>query len=150
MAIKKADYLIIGPGDFYTSLVPNFIVEGFKEAINESRAKIILVLNLTNKKGHTESWKVGDYVKNTEFYIGKPADLVLINNEKPSDLQIERYKKEEGIEVSIENDFKDSRAVEKPLLSHVFFTNDKGDTMKRSFIRHDSEKLSKAISEIIK
>jgi uncharacterized cofD-like protein len=57
-AILKADYIILGPGNYYCSIVPNLIARGFREAIIKSKAKIILPINLTNKLGHTAGWKV--------------------------------------------------------------------------------------------
>ena len=149
-ALEQADYIIIGPGDFYTSLVPNFIVEGFKEALNNSQAKIILPINLTNKHGHTLYWGASDYVFNIEKYLGKQADIILVNSEAPTKEQVAQYQIEEGDGVLIEDDLgDDSRVVREPLLSPTFFVNSKGDTMKRSFIRHDSKKLATCISKII-
>ncbi len=73
-AIRKADYIIICPGDFYTSIVPNLIVEGFKEALVESKAKIIAVENLGNKE-------TDNYLNKLEWYLGKSVDN-LINGDK--------------------------------------------------------------------
>lgn len=150
-AILKADYLIFGPGDYYTSIIPNLVVNGFKETISQSKAKIILPINLTNKRGHTMHFKVGDYVRIIESYLGKSVHFILVNNEKPSKDQIERYKLEEGDGVIVEDDLNDPRVIHKSLLSHVFFANDKADTLEdsRSFIRHDSRKLAEAINKII-
>ena len=116
-----------------------------------SKAKIILPINLTNKKGHTIHWRVSDYVRIIELYLEKPVDFVLINNEAPSKEQVELYKLEEGDGVLIEDDFDDKRVIRESLLSHAFFANDKADTLEdsRSFIRHDSEKLAKCINKII-
>src|ERR1035437_186135 len=91
-AILKADYIIIGPGNYYCSVIPNLIVQGFKEVIIESKAKIIFPINLTNKLGHTTGWKVSSYVNDVEKYLGKLVDVILVNNEEPSREQIERYK----------------------------------------------------------
>lgn len=148
-AIIEADYIILGPADFYTSLIPILIVEGFKESLRESKAKIILPLNLTNKHGHTLNWKASDYIKNTEIFLGKSIDIILVNIEIPNKEEIEKYQLEEGSGVLIEDDLDDSRVIRKELLSHTLFANAKGDTMKRSFIRHDSEKLALAIQKII-
>ena len=149
--IEEADYIIFGPGDYYTSIIPNIIVNDFKKIILGSKAKIILPINLTNKKGHTIHWRVSDYVRIIELYLGKPVDFVLINNEAPSKEQVELYKLEEGDGVLIEDDFDDKRVIRESLLSHAFFANDKADTLEdsRSFIRHDSEKLAKCINKII-
>jgi uncharacterized cofD-like protein len=150
-AILEADYIILGPGNYYCSLMPNLIVNGFKEAIMESRAKIILPINLTNKQGHTLYWRVSTYVNDTEKYLGKLVDVVLVNNEMPSLEQLEYYKLQEGDGVLIENDFKDSRVIGAPLLSHVVFDKDSADTISavRGFIRHDSEKFANCVKDII-
>ncbi|MFA5931858.1 MAG: gluconeogenesis factor YvcK family protein [Candidatus Paceibacterota bacterium] len=150
-ALLKADYVILGPGNYYCSLVPNLIVNGFKEAIIESKAKIILPINLTNKLGHTTNFKVSNYVNDVEKYLGKLVDVILVNNEEPSAEQVERYKLLEGDGVLIEDDFKDDRVVRAPLLSHVFFERAAADVIPstKGFIRHDSEKLANRIKEII-
>lgn len=150
-AILKADFIILGPGNYYCSIVPNFIVHGFKEAMSESKAKVILPINLTNKLGHTTNWKVSNYVNSVEKYIGRLVDYVLVNNEEPSKEQIERYKLESGDGVIVLDDFKDSRVVREALLSRVIPLAVVGDFSPntRGFIRHDSEKLANCIKKII-
>lgn len=150
-AILKADYIILGPGNYYCSIVPHFIVDGFKEAIIESKAKIVLPINLTNKLGHTTHWKVSNYVNDVEKYLGKLVDIILVNNEMPSKEQIERYRLEEGDGVLIEDDFKDSRVIRDALLSHFMpepVVGDKTPNL-RGFIRHDSDKLANCLKKII-
>lgn len=151
-AILKADYIILGPGNYYCSVVPNLIVGGFGEAIRESKARIILPINLTNKLGHTLHWKVSNYVNDVEKYIEKLVDIILINNEMPSKEQLEHYKFKEGDGVLIEDDFKDKRVIRESLLSHVSVIFNVADTLQglRSFIRHDSEKIAASIEKIIK
>lgn len=149
-AIRSADYIIVGPGDFFTSIAPNLIVRGFQEALVEAKAKIILPLNLTNKAGHNMSWRASGYVSNIEKYMGCKADFILLNSEPPSSEQIEQYKAEERGDVMIKDDLgNDPRVIRAPLLSHLMHENSKGDMMKRSFIRHDSDKLALAIKKII-
>lgn len=149
-AILNSDYIIIGPGDFYSSIVPNLIVEGFGKAIGASRAKIIMPVNLTNKQEHTKNWKTSDYLKNVEKYLGKEVDFILVNNEPPSKEQIERYKLEEGDGVLVEDDLgNDPRVIRQSLLSHAIVLEAKADKVKRSFIRHDSLKTAKCIEDII-
>lgn len=150
-AILKADYIIIGPGNYYCSIIPNLIVNGFREAVTESKAKIILPINLTNKLGHTTGWKVSNYVNDIEKYLGRLVNIILVNNEKPSSEQIERYKLEEGDGVLVEDDFKDNRVIRDALLSPVIFNKASADVIPsmRGFIRHDSEKLAECIKKII-
>ncbi|EKE21203.1 MAG: hypothetical protein ACD_7C00311G0003 [uncultured bacterium] len=62
-AIKKADIIIIGPGDHHGSIIPNLLVSGISEAIRKSKAKVIYNCNLTNKKGQTENFDVDKYAQ---------------------------------------------------------------------------------------
>ena len=150
-AILNADYIILGPGNYYCSIVPNLIVKGFRKVIKKSRGKIILPANLTNKLGHTTDWRVSTYVNDVEKYLGKSIDIVLVNNEKPSSKQIEHYQLKEGGGVLIQDDLKDDRVVRRQLLSHSFITYSKTDVLGdvRSFIRHDSGKLANCIKKIV-
>jgi uncharacterized cofD-like protein len=150
-ALLEADYIVLGPGNYYCSVLPNIIVNGFREAIIESKAKIILPINLTNKLGHTTNWKISNYVNDIEKYLGKLVDVVLVNDEIPSEEQIERYKLKEGEGFLVEDDFKDDRVIRTPLLSHLVFERASADVFSsvRGFIRHDSEKLAKSIEKIM-
>jgi len=151
LAIEKAEYIILGPGDYYTSLIPNLITKGFKEVMKKSKAITILPINLVNKKGHTMGWNVSDYVSMIESYLGRTVDYILFNTEAPSKKQMRDYKIKEGNGTLIHNDLNDKRVIGASLLSHVHYANDKGDKMAdpRSFIRHDSKKLAKCIDKII-
>ncbi len=150
-ALLKADYIILGPGNYYCSLIPNLIVSGFKETIKKSKAKIIFPVNLTNKIEHTKGWKVSTYVKDIEKHLGKKVDFILVNTEKPSKEQVERYKLEEGDDVLVSDDLNDARVVRASLLSHVVYEKAKEDVISsaRGFIRHDSEKIAECINKII-
>lgn len=149
-ALLEADYIILGPGNYYCSLVPNLIVRGFKEAIMSTKAKIIFPVNLTNKQGHTMHFGVSKYVQEIEGYIGRKIDYVVINNEKPTLGQIELYQLQEGDGVLVSDDYHESNAVKTQLLSHALISKEQGDTIQasRGFIRHDSDKLAKVISDI--
>lgn len=150
-AILEADYIILGPGNYYSSVIPNLIVDGFKETILESKAKIIFPVNLTNKHGHTKDWTVNDYVRDIEIYLGKKVDIILVNSEPPTKEQAEVYKIQEGDGVLVKDDINDERVIREPLLSHLLPKLSKADILAstRSFIRHDSQKLADCVKKII-
>lgn len=150
-AIVNADAIILGPGNYYCSVIPNLIVDGFKDAIRKSKAKIIFPVNLTNKLEHTSGWKVSDYVKDIEKYLGKSVDVILINNKKPTPEQTKLYELEEGKGVLVNDDFNDKRITRAELLSTVLAKPQYDEKMKatRGFIRHDSQKLAECIKKII-
>ncbi len=151
-SIEEADYIIIGPGNFYCSIIPNLIVDGFSNAIKNSKAKIIIPVNLTNKKGHTLNWGAKKHIEEIEKFLNKKVDIILINDEKPSDKQVEKYELQEGDGVLVDNDLsEDFRIINEKLLSHKIIEGGKGDKISgtRSIIRHDSNKLAEVIKKII-
>jgi len=93
-AIKKADLIIIGPGDLYSSLIPCFLPEGAKKAIQKSKAKKILIVNPMTKLGETNDFSVLDFANEVEKYMGCELDYVIYNNQIPSRARIKNYKKE--------------------------------------------------------
>ena len=93
--IKKADLIVIGPGNHYCSVVPNFLVSGIIEAIKKSKAKVVYNCNLVNKKGHSEKFTLDDYADSINSYIGSDRiDFVIFNIEKPEQKLIKRYEKQ--------------------------------------------------------
>ncbi len=150
-ALLEADYIILGPGNYYCSVIPNLIVNGFREVIQKTKAKLIFPINLTNKHGHTIHWKMSSYVEDIEKYLGRKVDIILVNNESPSEEQLSIYKFQEGDGVLVEDDLNDTRAVRESLLSHSIVKFDTTDEIQntRSFIRHDSKKMADCILKII-
>lgn len=155
--IKQADFIVIGPADYYTGILANLLVSGVSEAINKSHAKVIYNCNLTNKKGQTGGFDLDDYVDNLNGYLGSERiDYVLFNDEKPPLNLIRRYEKQEGKDmfVKFNKNKKIDRSyqvVELDLLNNQILVKDKADRIAstRSFIRHDSNKLAKALMKII-
>ncbi len=77
-AIAKADMIIIGPGDLYSSLIPNLLVAGVPEAIKKSNAKKVFIVNLKTKQGETQHFKAEDFVSEIKKYI--PVDISVFNS----------------------------------------------------------------------
>ena len=150
-ALLAADAVILGPGNYFCSLVPPLIVEGFKEVIKKTNARLILPVNLTNKHGHTLFWGVAEYVNHIETILERKVDTIIVNNELPSKEQIDFYKLEEGDGVMVSDNFEDTRVVRVPLLSRAIILHGKGDVLAttRSFIRHDKDMLAKAIQGVL-
>lgn len=140
-AIKKADAIIIGPGDLYTSIIPNFLVKGIKEAVKKSPAKKIYVGNIMTKYGETNHFTAEDFFAKLEKYLGRGViDYFIVNTEKPRNYYLNRYKKEKSEPVKY--DRKSMRAWKKPkvILARLLRSG--------SLLRHDSQKLAQTISRI--
>ncbi len=84
-AIAEADLVVVGPGDLFTSLVPNLLVQGVRDAIERSRARVLYVANLMTKPNETPGYSVEDFVGTLAVYLGeKTLDAVLYNRDWPS------------------------------------------------------------------
>lgn len=93
-AIKKADLVVIGPGDLYSTLAQVLLVRGIAEALRISKAKKVYVCNLMQKNGETGGFTAGDFASEIEKFIGTGLDYVIYNNTRPSAQRTALYKKE--------------------------------------------------------
>lgn len=109
-AIEEADVIILGPGSLYTSIVPNLLVDGVKEAIAQSKALKVYVMNVMTQNGETEQYTALQHFNEIEKYLGEGIiDVCLANVEKPNRKLIERYREEGAVPIAIsKSDFKDS------------------------------------------
>lgn len=93
-AIKKADLIIIAPGKFYTSILPNFLVSGVKEALARSRGKKVFIPGLMTQPGNTDCFSVQDLVGEFEKKIGTGLiDYVIFNTGRLSADKLSAVKK---------------------------------------------------------
>jgi uncharacterized cofD-like protein len=69
-ALLEADAIVLGPGDLYTSVISNLLVDGIAGAIQASDAKRIFVGNLVTKPGETEGYKLSDFLNEVLRYSG--------------------------------------------------------------------------------
>lgn len=80
-ALARADVIILGPGDLYTSLLPNLLVAGIAEAVRASHARTVMVCNLVNRPGQTDGFTLSRYVKEVLRYLGAASlDVALVNS----------------------------------------------------------------------
>jgi uncharacterized cofD-like protein len=134
-AIIKSDFLVFGPGDIYSSIIPNTLVTGFDEVISKSKAKKILVVNIMNKKSETNGFKTSDFVGLFE-HRGIKIDYAMINEKT---MPIKDIKGKYGsFSGWVKNDLSDKRVV-------------KGDFVNENIqYEHDPAKMLPFLKRIIK
>jgi uncharacterized cofD-like protein len=148
-AIKGADFIVLGPGDLYTTLLPNLLVEGVQEELKKTKAKVIYVSNLMSKIGQTRNKSQKEIVEIVEGYLGRKVDYVLLNK---GQLPKDAYKRylQDGEHV-LQDDLHDGygrTVIRRDLIGSDPVEKQKGDKLKRSLIRHDSQKLRKELYSI--
>ncbi|MEO1365662.1 MAG: uridine diphosphate-N-acetylglucosamine-binding protein YvcK [Acidobacteriota bacterium] len=136
-ALLDADVIVLGPGSLYTSIVPNLLIAGIRKAIEKSRARVVVALNLMTQPGETDGMSALEHLQALEHLVGRVADTVLVNEERPPAHLLERY------------DFAGSRWLEvdadairaagwEVVESDLLFDDDE-------LIRHDPAKLARAV-----
>jgi len=151
-AILEADLVVLGPGDLYTSLVCNLVIEGLPRALRRTKGKVVFVMNLMARYGQTYRFGAADHVKVLEKYLGKSAlGFVLVNNNLKFPKEVlKRYEEENSFPVEDDlNDKNNFRVIRADLLSSLVFQKAKGDRLQRSMIRHDPKKLAGALVRLI-
>jgi uncharacterized cofD-like protein len=89
-ALKGADAIVLGPGSLYTSIVPNLLIEGVVDAIQNSAAIKIYVSNLMTQPGETDGYTSADHLRALLEYL--PAvDICVLNSSGVGTGVAERY-----------------------------------------------------------
>jgi uncharacterized cofD-like protein len=152
-AIEESDLVVISPGNLFCSLLPALSVEGIKEALQNTQAKVVYIGNLVNKPGQTDDWHVADYVDEIEKYIGKGTiQYVIYNNETPTDELLSKYAAEGEFPVRTNEDrFDDVSAslIAGPMISKEIAVQDKNDkVIRRTLIRHDAMEVGRELMRL--
>lgn len=135
-AITSADVICVGPGSFYTSVLPNFLPLYVSDSIKESRAKIIFIPNLLTEGKGMQGYFLEDFVNELESYIGKPVDHIILNSAVPSDAILYRYSTENKYPIVPRH----SKGCNKIVTADLWL----GD-----LARHDSKRLAYLVTDLI-
>lgn len=138
-AVREADLIVIGPGDPYTSVIPNLLVGGMPEALRESRGKKIIVTNLMSKWGETHGFAASDMARELLSYSSLPKfDYAICNTATMDSKLVAAYEKEKKYPIQCDEKLGDYA---KEVIKGDFFSE-------ADIARHDSEKIAKVISEL--
>lgn len=134
--ILEADLIIYGIGSIYTSILPNIIIPGIRDALNQSKAKKVYFANCMTQNNETFDYTLKDHVDAIEA-SGSKIDLVVKHKENIPFYVRNKYIKNNSIEVVDKGDV-NHHILERELLD---FSND--------LVRHDPQKISSVIKEIL-
>ncbi len=136
-AITEADLILVGPGSFHTSVVPNFLIGEIRSAFEHAKAGKLYICNVSTERGETERYSAEDHVKHLRDYVnGTRFDGVIVND------KVVVVSKVEGKLGSIRN-----ITTQSEMLANmpVFL----GDVISDDApLYHDSRKLSELIARI--
>ena len=149
-AIKNADFIIAGPGDLYTTTIPNFLVEGVPGAIRANKGKYIYISNLMTKKGQTRNLAASGLVDEISGYSKRTPDFVFLNNGCIPQKILNKYSKVGDFPIvdDIGKNNKDFEVIRDDIIEQEEVKKEKGDNLERSLVRHDEKKLAKVLKKI--
>jgi len=104
-AINQADLILLGPGSLFTSIIPNLLVDGIAEAIEEAAAEKIYVANLMTQPGETEGFTLMTHLDTLAEYMDlSKFDGIIVNTLVPERDLLTDYRKQssEPIEDTID------------------------------------------------
>ena len=137
-AINGADYIIVGPGSLYTSIIPNLLVPELVEAIAARRVPRIYICNIMSEPGETQGYTVSKHIEAIDRACGRRLfDAVLVQKKLPSQIAIDRYLKEGATPVIL-----DRKAVidcgRRIVLANVM-------SEREGTVRHDPTRLARVL-----
>lgn len=135
-AIRRFDAVIIGPGSFYTSLMPTLLVGGVREALADNPGPVVLVANLLTEGRGMHSFTAADAVTWVSDTLGRPVDVVVFNTARPAPEVLARYATEHKQPLECGTMPPGVEVVE-------------GDFWRTEIARHDRRRLSYAIWSVL-
>ena len=111
-ALEEADLILLGPGSLYTSILPNLLIPGIREAIRRSKAPVVLVLNLMTEPGETDGMDGVAHLDAIESHVGPGLiDAVAASTGRPSDERLSVYAEKGARPVRVDLDALAARGV---------------------------------------
>ena len=141
-AITEADAILLGPGDLYTSIIPNLLVDPISDAIRDTEAPVIYACNLMTKLGETDGYSCSTFAGELVRYIGsRKLDYLLANTGTFSSEVLSGYADEMAAPVQLDTDNAEKYAREI-VLSNLALV----DGVK---VRHNSETLARTVMSTV-
>jgi len=136
-ALERADAILLGPGSLYTSILPNLLIPGIRQAIAKSKAPVILLLNLMTQPGETDGMMGPAHLAAVQRQIGNGlVDTVLASSTAIPPGRLTHYAETGSVPVAVEREALErmgARVVEADLLAPG------------ELVRHDSDRLAAAV-----
>ena len=140
-ALERADLILLGPGSLYTSVLPNLLIPGIRQAARRSDAKVVLIANLMTQPGETDRMNAVDHLEAIERHVSEHLiDGVLANATRPPEVLLDHYAETGSELVDVDRSALEARGV--VVVEEDLLADDE-------LIRHDPAKLSRAALKLI-
>lgn len=142
-AIMESDFIVFAPGNLFTSTVPNLLVTGIPEALRQTKAPLIYVMNLMTRHGETDGYTASQHVEQIIRYGGRAPDALLVHHGSiPFGELVSKYEAEKSypVRADVENLHRMGVKVVLPrnIVPETAFVR----------VRHDPARTAKALIEL--
>jgi len=139
-AIEEADFIILGPGSLYTSVIPNLLVPEITEAIARKNTPTIYVCNIMTQPGETQDYTVSDHIRAIDLACGRQLfNAVLVQSQSPSAQALIRYAQDNSHPV-----FVDREAIRQSG-RQIVNANVMEEDPQTGYVRHNSQLLARVL-----
>ena len=139
-AIEEADYIIIGPGSLYTSIIPNLLVPEICDAISKVKVPRIYICNIMTQPGETEGYTVAEHIRAIDRITQqKLFDAVMVHRRSPSPETLRRYADDKSHPVYVD------REEIASLGRRIVIANIMDEDPETGYVRHDSARLARVL-----
>jgi uncharacterized cofD-like protein len=140
-ALERADLILLGPGSLYTSILPNLLIPGIRQAVAKSRGRVILLLNLMTQPGETDGMMGAAHVRAIERHVGHGLVDAVLASSTPVPPRLLAHYADTGAEPV---------AVERAAIEELGLAVIEADLLAAGgLVRHDSEKLARAVLALL-
>ncbi|HEY4593588.1 MAG TPA: uridine diphosphate-N-acetylglucosamine-binding protein YvcK [Thermoanaerobaculia bacterium] len=140
-ALERADLILLGPGSLYTSILPNLLIPGIRQALVKTRARVVLLLNLMTQPGETDGMMGTEHLRALVRQAGEGIiDAVLINATPIPPSLTAHYAETGSVPVAVDRAALEALGVEVHEADLL--------AVDRDLIRHDPEKLARAVLDL--
>jgi uncharacterized cofD-like protein len=139
-AIEESDFIVLAPGDLYTSTIANLLVDGVKEALSTSFAPLVYVVNLMTKYGETNGYTASRHVEQIARYAGRVPDAVVVHDGRIPEHIALKYEAEAAYRVRIDEPALHELGVRIVRHADVMCSN--------SLVRHDSTRTATTLIDL--
>ena len=135
-AVRGFDTVIIGPGSFYTSLLPPLLVRGVAEALADVDGPVIYIANLLTEGRGMSGFTAAEAVRRVSDAIKRPVDVAIVNTGLPAESVLSRYQAEHKAPLPIGQMPSDCEVIE-------------GEFWRKEIARHDRRRLAYAVWAVL-
>jgi uncharacterized cofD-like protein len=136
-AIEQADLVVLGPGSLFTSVIPNLLIPGVREALRDTHARVVYVCNVMTQPGETDGFTAADHVD--ALYRHGAAGLidVVLVNDTPVSEELARAYASKGASLVVADDARLERLGVRVVHAQLAAGS--------NVFRHDPARLSRAL-----